>query len=166
MNEELQESKNILEKAKSLGVTGSGVDALSGVITSETLGGSETPIQVPDITPSTTAGRISGKTDALLEFDALEQKAAQERADKQAEFQASQEKSQSILERIGITKKEVTEELGEDIPLLKQQRVAARTKLRASQVAELGEIKALDQMPGTLEQKAHRTAHTQTQKHI
>src|SRR3990167_5481622 len=145
MQDELQESKNILEQAKSLGVTGSGVDALSGAITSETLSGNESPITLPTPTPSTISGRIDGQSTSLLEFDALEQKAAQETADREAKLQESQAKSSSLLERIGITKKDVTQGVEEDFGLsaLKETRKIALQKLRTAQVSELGEIERL-----------------------
>ena len=138
-------SQKLLEQAKGLGVTGSGVDALSGAITSETLSGNETPIQIPEPTSSTTSGRISGKSQAILTEDELQQKAEQEKADKQAELQESQAKSAGILERIGITKKEVTAQVEEETDLSGQKllRTEAVKKLRTAEVAELGELERL-----------------------
>ena len=126
-----------------IGKSISPVGAPSPIITSETLGGGETPIEIPEITPSTTAGRISGKTQALLAEDELQQKATQKVQEDRQKLQESQAKSQSLLEQIGIKKKAITEELGGDIPLTKQQKVDALKKLRGSQVAELGELELL-----------------------
>lgn len=112
-------------------------------ITSDTLAGGERPIEIPKVTPSTIAGRVSGKTQALLTEDELQQKAVQKAEEDRVKLQESQSKSQSLLEQIGIKKKEVTKELGGGIPLLKQEAVDARNKLRASQVAELGELELL-----------------------
>src|SRR3990167_1327786 len=138
-------SQKLLEQAKGLGVTGSGVDALSGAITSETLSGNETPIQIPEPTSSTTSGRISGKSQAILTEDELQQKAEQEKADKQAELQESQAKAAGIIERIGITKKEVTAQVEEETDLSGQKllRTEAVKKLRTAEVAELGELERL-----------------------
>src|SRR3990167_7218632 len=107
---------------------------------------SEPPIELPEPTPSTLSGRIDGQATSLLEFDALEQKAAQENADREAKLQESQAKSSSLLEKIGFTKKEVTQGVEEDFGLsaLKETRKIALQNLRKSQVSELGEIKAVD----------------------
>src|SRR3990167_11115950 len=106
---------------------------------------SEPPIELPEPTPSTISGRIDGQATSLLEFDALEQKAAQETADREAKLQESQAKSSSLLERIGITKKDVTSKVEEEFGLsaLKETRKIALQKLRTAQVSELGEIERL-----------------------
>src|SRR3990167_7276180 len=107
-------SQKLLEQAKGLGVSGTGVDALSGAITSDTLSGNESPITLPNITPSTISGRIDGQSTSLLEFDALEQKAAQKVEEDRVKLQESQTKSASFLEQLGIKKKEVTGQVEEE----------------------------------------------------
>ena len=106
---------------------------------------SEPPIELPEPTPSTLSGRIDGQATSLLEFDALEQKAEQERIDKKNELLESQSKSRSILESIGFAKKDVTQGVEEEFGLagLKTIRKDALQKLRTAQVSELGEIERL-----------------------
>ena len=113
-------------------------------ITSQGLA-SEPPIELPEPTPSTLSGRIDGQATSLLEFDALEQKAEQERIDKKNELLESQSKSRSILESIGFAKKDVTQGVEEEFGLagLKTIRKDALQKLRTAQVSELGEIERL-----------------------
>src|SRR3990167_3809789 len=125
-------------------------------ITSETLASNETPIVLPEPTQSTFAGGISGRSEAILELEGLEDKARQKTLDDQAKLKESQTKSESLLERIGVTKKQVTEEEGGDIPLLNEQKTTARNKLRESQVMELGELKALEGQGLTDVQKAQK----------
>lgn len=146
MNPQLQESQNILEKAKSLGVRGSGVDALSQVvapITSETLGSNETPIVLPETKISTTAAGVSGRTTALLEAQKEEQAQIDKLQAQQSENVAQQG---DILEDIGLVKKQETEsgqeEFGTDV--LKDVRKEALGKMKTSQVQELAELKALE----------------------
>src|SRR3990167_1951336 len=113
-------------------------------ITSQGLA-SEPPIELPEPTPSTLSGRIDGQATSLLEFDALEQKAEQERIDKKNELLESKSKSRSILESIGFAKKDVTQGVEEEFGLagLKTIRKDALQKLRTAQVSELGEIERL-----------------------
>src|SRR3990167_7181456 len=72
-------------------------------ITSDTLAGGERPIEIPKVTPSTIAGRVSGKTQALLTEDELQQKAVQKAEEDRVKLQESQSKSQSLLEQIEIS---------------------------------------------------------------
>lgn len=129
------------------------------VITSETLGEDETPIQVSEPAPSTISGRIDGKSKAVLTEDELAQKAEQKRTEDEAKYRESQSKTQSFLEQIGIKKKEITAQVEKETDLSGQKllRTEAIKKLRTAEVAELGEIEALDKMPGTLEQRSQRT---------
>lgn len=161
----LDTSKELLNRARSLGVTGSGVNALSAVvtpaaITSETLGSTEQPININDPKPSTTAAGISGRSTALLELDALEKEQEAKIAEQQAKLQENESGQEDILEEIGLKKKELTtqgqQEFGTDV--LKDVRKEALGKLKTAQVQELAEIKALSEQPGTLEQKAQRTS--------
>ena len=116
-----------------------------GVITSDVLSGNETPIVLPDTTVSTTSGRIAGKSQSILDEDALEQKAEQERLDRETKLQESQTKSQSFLEQIGLKKKEVTGQVEEETGLsaLKNTRKEAIKKMRTAEVSELGELERL-----------------------
>ena len=117
----------------------------TGAITSSVLSENEPSIQLPDITPSTISGRIDGQSTALLEFDALEQKAAQKVEEDRVKLQESQTKSASFLEQLGIKKKEVTGQVEEEFGLagLKELKKTALQGLRKAQVSELGEIERL-----------------------
>lgn len=123
-------------------------DAIKSVntITSDSLSDSTTPINIPAVAPSTIADRISGRSQALLEFDAQEQKARAEKEQKETELRSSQGVTQSLLEKIGLTRKTEIEKGREEFGLdvLETTRKEALKNLRTSQVQELAEIKALE----------------------
>lgn len=119
--------------------------AMNQTITADSLGGNAQPITLPEPKISTTADRITGKTEGLLELDRLAQKAAQERADKEAELKASESKTQSLLEKIGLTKSSrTTLEEDKGVPQLRETARKAANDLLVSQRAELNQIRALE----------------------
>src|SRR3990167_11123004 len=144
---ELQESKNILERAESLGVIGSGVDALSGAITSKTLSGNETPINIITPPPSTLAAGITGQTPALMDSLTNQLKADQE-------AKVAQEKEQkgriaSIMESITGKQQEKIEAIGDKntpgTPAWeKEQARLLAMEFDKSQRAQLNEIASLE----------------------
>ena len=158
---ELQESKNILEQAKSLGVTGSGVDALSGVINSETLAGGEKAVTVPD-TPTSTAGAgLSAFASSVGEQEKERAKLQAEEDAKVAEAQvgAKEEKGklQSLMDKIlGVQEKQAT--LEEEAGIAgKAERVTTHTnQLEALERAEVNELRALEGQGLTPIQKQQR----------
>ena len=79
-------SQKLLEQAKTLGVTGSGVDALSGVINSETLVGGQQPITVPETPISTSAEGLSAYSTSVGEQEKERAKLQAEQDAKYLEF--------------------------------------------------------------------------------
>lgn len=137
--------------------------ATSGPITSETLAGNTTPVTVPPTPPSTGATGLSGYASSYGES----QKELQAQLDKQAEEarQTRDTEKQGLLDTmsqyLGIQTSRSKLEESAGLPE-KQQKVTQYTnQLEALERAELNEIRALDNMPGTLEQRGQRTADIQ-----
>src|SRR3990167_9517748 len=141
----VEETNRLLQEASRQTGVSTPTFSPTGAITSSVLSENEPSIQLPDITPSTISGRIDGQSTALLEFDALEQKAAQKVEEDRVKLQESQTKSASFLEQLGIKKKEVTGQVEEEFGLagLKELKKTALQGLRKAQVSELGEIERL-----------------------
>src|SRR3990167_4702857 len=141
----VEETNRLLQEASRQTGVSTPTFSPTGAITSSVLSENEPSIQLPDITPSTISGRIDGQSTALLEFDALEQKAAQKVEEDRVKLQESQTKSASFLEQLGIKKKEVTGPVEEEFGLagLKELKKTALQGLRKAQVSELGEIERL-----------------------
>jgi len=161
MQDELQESKNILEQAKTLGVTGSGVDALSGVINSETLAGGDKPVVVPEIPTSTTAEGLSGFTSSIGEQGKEQAKIQAEQDAKVAEVQAgaTEEKGklQSLMDKIlGVQGERATLEKEAKIGEKAERLTATTNQLEALERAEVNELRALQGSGLTDVQRAAR----------
>lgn len=114
-------------------------------ITAESLGGNAQPIILPESKVSTTADRIAGGTNALLELDKLKQQAAQETAERQAKLKESENTRKGLLEKIGLVKSSVTG-LEEDagIPQLSETARKASDALLVSQRQQTNELRALE----------------------
>ena len=160
----VEETNRLLQEASKQTGIAAPTFSPTGAITSEILSGNEPAIQLLEPTPDTTSGRIAGKSQAILTEDELQQKAAQKAEEDRAKLQESQAKSAGILERIGITKKEVTAQVEEETDLSGQKllRTEAVKKLRTAEVAELGELERLqgaglsDVQRGAQERAIHR----------
>lgn len=153
----VEETNRLLSEASEQ--TGVSAPTFSGAITADSLSEDVKPLKVTPPTPSTTASGLSAVASAV----GTQTKLAQEQAQKQAEAQASADTSKtdltSLMEEItGVqgsrTRLENEAGLGE-----KAQRVTDYTnQLEALERAELNEIRALQNQPGTLSQKAQRQA--------
>lgn len=115
-------------------------------ITSSALSSNEAPIQIPQIPFSTQADRITGRTNAILQNDDLEQKAEQQRLEQQAKLQSTEQKQQSILQKIGLVKQEETQKGNEEFGLdpLKEKRKNAVKGMRESQIRQQEEFAAVE----------------------
>ena len=85
---QLETSWELLEKAKSLGVTGAGVEALSA-ITSQSLSGNATPLNIPPTPISTTAVELSGMASAVKDAEKARQQFQHEQEVKAQEAEKS-----------------------------------------------------------------------------
>lgn len=151
---ELDKSRELLNRAQSLGITGSGVNALSAVvapttITSETLGGNITPVKIPETPVSTTAEGITGASTVYVEQ-------GKERAKLQAEqdlrTQELTNKDVGLKDKLAGLFGGVKDILGSRGQLEEEAKIAekvnvaeeAQISLEQSQRAQVNELRALD----------------------
>lgn len=115
-------------------------------ISSSVLANNEAPIQIPQTPFSTQADRITGRTNAILQSDDLEQKAEQQRLEQQSKLQSTEQKQQSLLQRIGLVKQEETKKGNEEfgLDLLKEKRKNAVKGMRESIIRQQEEFAAVE----------------------
>lgn len=145
---QLETSWELLEKAKSLGVTGAGVEALSA-ITSQSLSGNATPLNIPPTPISTTAVELSGMASAVKDAEKARQQFQQEQEVKAQEAEKSlggeKGKIRSLMDRVlGVQESRIGLETEAKLPE-KAQRVTDYTnQLEGLERAELNAIRSLE----------------------
>jgi len=166
----LDESTAVAQRAANLigGSFTQGVGFTNEPITSDVLSANETPLNIPETTPSTSAAGLSAFASSVGEQEKERAKLQAEQEAKVAEAQAGAKeekgKLRTLMDKILSVPAEqarLEEEAGIGE---KAERVTNYTnQLEALERAELNEIRALDNMQGTLEQKAQITRDIQRQ---